>query len=170
MHEINLKTYFGVIMKKINLMIVSLMVLILAIGSVYAGTDGGLLSDDDFDDEYEDDFELDDGEDENEYDEDDSDSDDLDDEDFDEDDSGSDDLDDEDESFEEEFNGDFDGEFTALSSSSDFSSEKGMDGGMASNSTGDYQNSMDLGPNAGNPIVILLLSLLFLIVIPLRNR
>ena len=39
-----------------------------------------------------------------------------------------------------------------------------------SNSAGDYQNSMDLSPKTGNPIGVLLFSLLFLIVIPLRNR
>ena len=80
------------------------------------------------------------------------------------------DLDEEDESFEEEFDGEFDGEFTALSAGVDFSSAKGMNGEMASNSNEDSQNSMDLSPKAGNPICVLLLSLLFLIVIPLRNR
>ena len=177
-------------MKIINLMIVTLMVLILAIGSVCAGTDDGLLSDgDDFGEDDEDDLDLDDGD---ENDEDDSenlyddyddydDEDDLDDEevdsdedDSDEDDSDEDDsdedLDEEDESFEEEFDGEFDGEFTALSAGVDFSSAKGMNGEMASNSNVDSQNSLDLSPKAGNPIGVLLLSLLFLIVIPLRNR
>ena len=166
-------------MKIINLMIVTLIVLIVAIGSVCAGTDDGLLSDvDDLDDEdNEDDFDLDDdGDDDDNYDdlddedndgEDDSD-DDLDDEDNDDD--SDEDLDDEDESFEEEFDGEFDGEFTALSAGFDFSSAKGMNGKMASNSNDDSQNSSDLSPKAGNPIGVLLLSLLFLIVIPLRNR
>ncbi len=165
-------------MKIINLMIVTLMVLIVAIGSVCAGTDDGLLSDgDDFGEDDEDDFDLDDGD---EYDdEDDSenldddydDEDDLDDEEDDSDEDDSDeDLDEEEESFEEEFDGEFDGEFTALSAGVDFSSAKGMNGEMASNSNEDSQNSMDLSPKAGNPIGVLLLSLLFLIVIPLRNR
>ena len=180
-------------MKIINLMIVTLIVLIVAIGSVCAGTDDGLLSDgDDFDEDNEDDFDLDDDGDDDDNDddlddedndgEDDSD-DDLDDEDNDgEDDSDDDlddedndddsdeDLDDEDESFEEEFDGEFDGEFTALSAGFDISSAKGMNGEMASNSAGGSQNSSDLSPKAGNPIGVLLLSLLFLIVIPLRNR
>lgn len=164
-------------MKIINLMIVTLMVLIVAIGSVCAGTDDGLLSDgDDFGEDDEEDFDLDDGD---ENDEDDSenldddydDEDDLDDEEDDSDGDDSDeDLDEEDESFEEEFDGEFDGEFTALSAGADFSSAKGMNGEMASNSNEDSQNSMDLSPKAGNPIGVLLLSLLFLIVIPLRNR
>ena len=165
-------------MKIINLMIVTLMVLILAIGSVCAGTDDGLLSDgDDFGEDDEEDFDLDDGD---EYDdEDDSenlddeydDEDDLDDEEVDSDEDDSDEnLDDEDESFEEEFDGEFDGEFTALSAGFDLSSAKGMNGEMASNSNVDSQNSLDLSPKAGNPIGVLLLSLLFLIVIPLRNR
>ena len=48
-------------MKIINLMVVTLIVLIVAIGSVCAGTDDGLLSDgDDFDEDNEDDFDLDD--------------------------------------------------------------------------------------------------------------
>jgi hypothetical protein len=162
-------------MKIINLMIVTLIVLIVAIGSVCAGTGDGLLSDgDDFDEDNEDDFDLDD---------DDDNGDDLDDEDNDDDDNdedlddGSDDeddsdeyLDEEDESFEEEFDGEFDGEFTALSAGFDLSSAKGMNGEMASNSNDDSQNSSDLSPKAGNPIGVLLLSLLFLIVIPLRNR
>ena len=148
-------------MKIINLMIVTLIVLIVAIGSVCAGTGDGLLSDgDDFDEDNEDDFDLDD---------DDDNGDDLDDEDYDEDDSDE-DLDEEDESFEEEFDGEFDGEFTALSAGFDLSSAKGMNGEMASNSNDDSQNSSDLSPKAGNPIGVLLLSLLFLIVIPLRNR
>ena len=148
-------------MKIINLMIVTLVVLLVAIGSVCAGNYEGILSDgDDFDEDNEDDFDLDD---------DDDNGDDLDDEDYDEDDSDE-DLDEEDESFEEEFDGEFDGEFTALSAGFDLSSAKGMNGEMASNSNGDSQNSSDLSPKAGNPIGVLLLSLLFLIVIPLRNR
>ena len=144
-------------MKIINLMILSVIVLLIAIGSVSAGTDEGLLSDgDDFDEDIEDDFGLDVG-----YDNDDLD-DDLDDLD--------DDSDDEDESFDEEFDGEFDEEFTSLSAGFGLSSAKGMNGEIPSNSAGDYQNSMDLSPKTGNPIGVLLLSLLFLIVIPLRNR
>ena len=164
-------------MKIINLMIVTLIVLIVAIGSVCAGTDDGLLSDgDDFDEDNEDDFDLDDDGDDNDDDLDDEDNDDEDDSDDDLDDDSDDeddsdeDLDEEDESFEEEFDGEFDGEFTALSAGFDISSAKGMNGEMASNSAGGSQNSSDLSPKAGNPIGVLLLSLLFLIVIPLRNR
>ena len=163
-------------MKIINLMIVTLIVLIVAIGSVCAGTDDGLLSDgDDFDEDSEDDFDLDDGDDNDDLDDEDNDDeedsdDDLDDDSEDEDDNSDEDLDEEDESFEEEFDGEFDGEFTALSAGFDISSAKGMNGEMASNSAGGSQNSSDLSPKAGNPIGVLLLSLLFLIVIPLRNR
>lgn len=161
-------------MKIINLMVVTLIVLIVAIGSVCAGTDDGLLSGgDDFDEDSEDDFDLDDGDDNDDLDDEDNDDeedsdDDLGDEDNDDD--SDEDLDDEDESFEEEFDGEFDGEFTALSAGFDISSAKGMNGEMASNSAGGSQNSSDLSPKAGNPIGVLLLSLLFLIVIPLRNR
>ena len=165
-------------MKIINLMVVTLIVLIVAIGSVCAGTDDGLLSDgDDFDEDNEDDFDLDDDgdDDDNDDDLDDEDNDGEDDSDDDlgdedNDDDSDEDLDDEDESFEEEFDGEFDGEFTALSAGFDLSSAKGMNGEMASNSNDDSQNSSDLSPKAGNPIGVLLLSLLFLIVIPLRNR
>ena len=146
-------TYSGVNMKIINLMILSVIVLLIAIGSVSAGTDEGLLSDgDDFDEDIEDDFGLD-------VDDLDDDLDDLDD-----------DSDDEDESFDEEFDGEFDEEFTSLSAGFGLSSAKGMNGEIPSNSAGDYQNSMDLSPKTGNPIGVLLFSLLFLIVIPLRNR
>ena len=149
-------------MKKINLMIVSLMVLILAIGSVCAGTDGSLLSDDeDFDDEYGDDFELDGSDDD--FDEDDSGSDD----DWEDDDS---DYNDEDEDFEEDFDGEFDGEFELTASSFALSGAKGMNMGDGAYSSAGSQNSVNVIPQAGNPIFILLLSLLFLIVIPLRNR
>ena len=149
-------------MKKINLMIVSLMVLILAMGSVFAGTDGSLLSDDeDFDDEYGDDFELDGSDDD--FDEDDSGSDD----DWEDDDS---DYNDEDEDFEEDFDGEFDGEFELTASSFALSDAKGMNMGDGAYSSAGSQNSVNVIPQAGNPIFILLLSLLFLIVIPLRNR
>ena len=168
-------------MKKINLMIVSLMVLILAIGSVFAGTDGSLLSDDeDFDDEYGDDFELDGSDDD--FDEDDSGSDDdWEDDDFDEDDSGSDDdwedddsdYNDEDEDFEEDFeedfDGEFDGEFELTASSFSLSGAKGMNMGDGAYSSAGSQNSVNANPQTGNPIFILLLSLLLLIVIPLRK-
>ena len=148
-------------------MIVTLIVLIVAIGSVCAGTDDGLLSDgDDFDEDSEDDFDLDDGDDNDDLDDEDNDGED----DSDDEDDSDEDLDEEDESFEEEFDGEFDGEFTALSAGFDISSAKGMNGEMASNSAGGSQNSSDLSPKAGNPIGVLLLSLLFLIVIPLRNR
>ena len=161
-------------MKIINLMIVTLIVLIVAIGSVCAGTDDGLLSDgDDFDEDSEDDFDLDDGDDNDDLDDEDNDDDDNDedlDDDSDDEDDSDEDWDEEDESFEEEFDGEFDGEFTALSAGFDISSAKGMNGEMASNSAGGSQNSSDLSPKAGNPIGVLLLSLLFLIVIPLRNR
>lgn len=136
-------------MRKINLMIVSLMVLILAIGSVCAGTDGSLLSDDeDFDD---DDFGSDD-----DWEDDDSDYNDED-EDFEED-------------FEEDFDGEFDGEFELTASSFALSGAKGMNMGDGAYSSAGSQNSVNVIPQAGNPIFILLLSLLFLIVIPLRNR
>ncbi|WP_405322756.1 hypothetical protein [Methanobrevibacter sp.] len=160
-------------MKIINLMIVTLIVLIVAIGSVCAGTDDGLLSDgDDFDEDSEDDFDLDDGDDNDDLDDEDNDDEEDSDDDLDDDldDDSDEDLDEEDESFEEEFDGEFDGEFTALSAGFDISSAKGMNGEMASNSAGGSQNSSDLSPKAGNPIGVLLLSLLFLIVIPLRNR
>ena len=149
-------------MKIINLMILTLMVLIIAIGSACAGADGILLSDDeDFDDEYEDDFELDGSDDD--FDEDDSGSDD----DWEDDDS---DYNDEDEDFEEDFDGEFDGEFELTASSFALSGAKGMNMGDGAYSSAGSQNSVNVIPQAGNPIFILLLSLLFLIVIPLRNR
>ena len=132
-------------------MIVTLMVLLIAIGTVCAGTDGSLLSDGvDFDDYDRDDFKFDD-----------SDSDD-----FDEDDDWDDDFDDENESFEGEAGGAF--ELTA--SSFDLSTAKGMNMNDESYSSADSQNSMDVSPQAGNPILVLILSLMLLLAIPLRNR
>ena len=160
-------------MKIINLMILTLMVLIIAIGSVCAGADGILLSDgDDFEDE--DDLGL-DGENEG----DDSDSegdDDLDDDgsDFDDDedddwaDDGS-DFDDDEDDEDEDFDGEFDGEFELTAAGFAFSSAKGMNMDAGAYSSAGSQNSVNANPQTGNPIFILLLSLLLLIVIPLRK-
>ena len=137
-------------MKIINLMIVTLMVLLIAIGSVCAGTDGSLLSDgEDFDDNDGDDFEFDDSG---------SGSDDEDD-DWDDDGSGS-----------EDFDGEAGGAFELTASSFDLSNAKGMNMKDESYSSADSQNSMGVSPQAGNPIFVLLLSLMFLLAIPLRNR
>ena len=141
-------------MKIINLIIVTLMVLLVAIGSVCAGTDDGLLSDDeDFDDYDGDDFESDD------EDEDDDSDDDLDDEEYD-------DWDSENESFD----GEAGGAFELTTSSLDLSSGKGMNMSDDSYSSADSQNIKYESPKAGNPIFVLLLSLMFLLLIPLRNR
>ena len=137
-------------MKIINLMIVTLMVLLIAIGSVCAGTDGSLLSDgEDFDDNDGDDFEFDDSG------------------------SGSDDEDDDwddDGSDSEDFDGEAGGAFELTASSFDLSNAKGMNMKDESYSSADSQNSMGVSPQAGNPIFVLLLSLMFLLAIPLRNR
>ena len=151
-------------------MIVTLMVLLVAIGSVCAGTDDGLLSDDeDFDDYDGDDFESDD--DSDDEDEDDDSDDDSDDEDEDED---SDDLDDEEyddwDSENESFDGEAGGAFELTTSSLDLSSGKGMNMSDDSYSSADSQNIKYESPKAGNPIFVLLLSLMFLLLIPLRNR
>ena len=141
-------------MKIINLMIVTLMVLLVAIGSVCAGTDDGLLSDDeDFDDYDGDDFESDDDSD-----------DDSDDEDED------DDFDDDWDSENESFDGEAGGAFELTTSSLDLSSGKGMNMSDDSYSSADSQNIKYESPKAGNPIFVLLLSLMFLLLIPLRNR
>ena len=141
-------------MKIINLMIVTLMVLLVAIGSVCAGTDGSLLSDDeDFDDSDDDgsdsDFDDDLGDDE---------EDDSDDE--------YDDWDSENESFD----GEAGGAFELTTSSLDLSSGKGMNMSDDSYSSADSQNIKYESPKAGNPIFVLLLSLMLLLSIPLRNR
>ena len=137
-------------MKIINLMIVTLMVLLIAIGSVCAGTDGSLLSDgEDFDDNDGDDFEFDDSG---------SGSDDEDD-DWDDDGSGS-----------EDFDGEAGGAFELTTSSLDLSSGKGMNMSDDSYSSADSQNIKYESPKAGNPIFVLLLSLMLLLSIPLRNR
>ena len=145
-------------------MIVTLMVLLIAIGSVCAGTDGSLLSDgEDFDDNDGDDFEFDDSG---------SGSDDEDD-DWDDDGSGSDDEHDDwddDGSGSEDFDGEAGGAFELTASSFDLSNAKGMNMKDESYSSADSQNSMGVSPQAGNPIFVLLLSLMFLLAIPLRNR
>ena len=163
-------------MKKIScsIIIASLIILLVAIGSVCAVSDSDLISDeDDFNGDGED-IELDDdgdsGDDDSEDLDDDSseedddlddDSDDLDDE---EEDDDSEDLD-EDEDETDGYDGEFDGEAFALSASADFDGAKGMSMGAESN-----PSDVPLSPQTGNPIVVLLFSLLFLIVIPLRNR
>ena len=155
------------------------MVLLVAIGSVCAGTDDGLLSDDeDFDDYDGDDFESDDDSDDEDEDEDDSDDDsdddDSDDDDSDDDDSDDDDLDDEEyddwDSENESFDGEAGGAFELTTSSLDLSSGKGMNMSDDSYSSADSQNIKYESPKAGNPIFVLLLSLMFLLLIPLRNR
>ena len=161
-------------MKIINLMILTLMVLIIAIGSVCAGADGILLSDgDDFEDE--DDLGLDgenegddsDSEGDDDLDDDGSDFDDDEDDDWDDDgsDFDDDDWDDED----EDFDGEFDGEFELTAAGFAFSSAKGMNMDAGAYSSAGSQNSVNANPQTGNPIFILLLSLLLLIVIPLRK-
>ena len=109
----------------------------------------------DWDDE--DDSDLDEDDDDWGDDEDDSD---LDDEDYDE------DWDD-DEDWNESYDGDYYGESSVLASSLGADSAKGMAGDIS-----DYhnssENSIDLSPKTGNPIVVLLLSLLA-IIIPLNN-
>ena len=144
------------------------MVLLVAIGSVCAGTDDGLLSDDeDFDDYDGDDFESDDdSDDEDEDEDDDSDDDDLDDDSEDLDDEEYDDWDSENESFD----GEAGGAFELTTSSLDLSSGKGMNMSDDSYSSADSQNIKYESPKAGNPIFVLLLSLMFLLLIPLRNR
>ena len=172
-------------MKKIScsIIIASLIILLVAIGSVCAVSDSDLISDeDDFNGDGED-IELDDDgdsgdddsedlDDENDSEEDDyedDDSDDLDDEE-DEEEDDSEDLDDEDEDETGGYDGEFDGEAFALSASADFDGAKGMGMGAESNLNSDSQGDVPLSPQTGNPIVVLLFSLLFLIVIPLRNR
>ena len=148
------------------------MVLLVAIGSVCAGTDDGLLSDDeDFDDYDGDDFESDDDSDDDSDDEDEDEDDDSDDDDLDDD---SEDLDDEEyddwDSENESFDGEAGGAFELTTSSLDLSSGKGMNMSDDSYSSADSQNIKYESPKAGNPIFVLLLSLMFLLLIPLRNR
>ena len=148
-------------MKKISCSIImaSLIILLVAIGSVCAVSDSDLISDeDDFNGDGED-IELDDDGDSG-----DDDSEDLDDEN----DSEEDDYEDEDET--DGYDGEFDGEAFALSASADFDGAKGMSMGAESNLNSDSQGDVPLSPQTGNPIVVLLFSLLFLIFIPLRNR
>ena len=163
-------------MKIINLMILTLMVLIIAIGSVCAGADGILLSDgDDFEDE--DDLGL-DGENEgddsdseggDDLDDDGSDFDDDEDDDWDDDGSDFDDDEDDWDDEDEDFDGEFDGEFELTAAGFAFSSAKGMNMDAGAYSSAGSQNSVNANPQTGNPIFILLLSLLLLIVIPLRK-
>ena len=139
-------------MKKIScsIIITSLIILLVAIGSVCAVSDSDLISDEDDLDNDDGDIELDD--------------------DGDSGDDDSEDLDDEDEDETGGYDGEFDGEAFALSASADFDGAKGMSMGAESNINGDSQEGIPSSPQTGNPIVVLLFSLLFLIVIPLRNR
>ena len=58
--------------------------------------------------------------------------------------------------------------FISYGASASFDVSKSMGGPSSLN--GDSQNNLDLNPQTGNPILIILLSLLSLIIIPLRNR
>ena len=94
----------------------------------------------------------------------------MDDDEEDEDDEGADsDLDDE--AYEEDDSEESSADGSAIfATSASFDGSKGMDLNNQSSSNNDSQNSVDLGVQTGNPIVIILLSLLFLLIIPLRNR
>ncbi|MBQ2962303.1 hypothetical protein [Methanobrevibacter sp.] len=162
-------------MKKINcaFIIASLIILLIAIGSVYAVSENAVISDgDDLDNEDGDEIEVDDegdseddGEDDNLDEDDDEDLDDEDDSD-DSDDSEDDEEMDEDESYD----GEFDGEASPLSAGASLDSAKGMSMNVESGLDNGSQDDVNSNHQAGNPIAILLLSLLSLIVIPLRNR
>ena len=68
------------------------------------------------------------------------------------------------------FDGEAGGAFELTTSSLDLSSGKGMNMSDDSYSSADSQNIKYESPKAGNPIFVLLLSLMFLLLIPLRNR
>lgn len=162
-------------------------ILMIAIGSVWAVSDDVSISNSNsLNDDSDDDFELDGDDDDGDYeddedyeDEDDPDLDDDSDEDYedDEDDSDLDDDSDEDDEDGEGFDESSGEEFTffalgaALGDKSMNSNDlSGVSVNSQDNSQEDSQSNLDLSHQAGNPIAILLLSLLFLIVIPLRNR
>ena len=175
-------------------------ILMISIGSVCAVSgDVSFSNSNSLDDDSDDDFELDeddaeddsDSDEDYEDDEDDSDLDDDSDDDFedDEDDSDLDDDSDDDYEDDEDFEDDedyedgegFDGSFeeritffalgAALGDKSMNSNDlSGANDNSQNNSQEDSLKNEDLSHQAGNPIAILLLSLLFLIVIPLRNR
>ena len=151
-----------------SFIIASFIILLIAIGSVCAESDNGFIADsDDFNEE--DDFEIDedfDDSDDSDDDEDDWDDDSDDEDDSDDFDDDEDDWDDNEEWDDEYFDGEFDGEFTALAASANFPYEKGM----GSNEGAELKKDLGAMPQTGNPIIVLILSLLFLIVIPLRNR
>lgn len=162
-------------MKKItcSLIFASLLILLIAIGSVYAASDNAVIYDGDDLDNDDEDMELDDEneddsedlDDDNLVDEEEDDS--LDDEDDSEDEDESDDLDEDDD---EIYDGEFDGEVSPLSAGIGLDSAKGMSGNAESGLDNDSQDNVNLNHQAGNPIAILLLSALSLIAIPLRNR
>ena len=185
-------------MKRINnyFILAIFIILMISIGSVCAVSgDVSFSNSNSLDDDSDDDFELDeddaeddsDSDEDYEDDEDDSDSDD----DFedDEDDSDLDDDSDDDYEDDEDFEDDedygdgegFDGSFeeritffalgAALGDKSMNSNDlSGANDNSQNNSQEDSLKNEDLSHQAGNPIAILLLSLLFLIVVPLRNR
>ena len=148
-----------------SFIIASFIILLIAIGSVCAESDNGFIADsDDFNEE--DDFEIDEDFDDFDDGEDDWDDDSDDEDDSDDFDDDEDDWDDNEEWDDEYFDGEFDGEFTALAASASFPYEKGM----GSNEGAELNKDLGSMPQTGNPIIVLILSLLFLIVIPLRNR
>ena len=178
---------------RLFIILTSLIIILVAIGSAYADSNDGVVSDgdlsddegdsiadDDFDDDFDDDSDYSDDEDlddDSDY----SDDEDLDDEDLDDD--SDDDESEEEDGSDEEYESDEDigddlwelgSGFRATSKFLDAAASKDMLGSgsqnMSNSQNSNNEGGVDLGITAGNPALLLLLCLLSLILIPFKNK
>ena len=166
---------------RLFIILTSLIIILVAIGSAYADSNDGVVSDGDLSDDEGDSIADDDFDDDFDDDSDYSDDEDLDDEDLD-DDSDDDDSEEEDGS-DEEYESDEDigddlwelgSGFRATSKFLDAAASKDMLGSgsqnMSNSQNSNNDGGVDLGITAGNPALLLLLCLLSLILIPFKNK
>ena len=166
---------------RLFIILTSLIIILVAIGSAYADSNDGVVSDGDLSDDEGDSIADDDFDDDFDDDSDYSDDEDLDDEDLDDD--SDDDESEEEDGSDEEYESDEDigddlwelgSGFRATSKFLDAAASKDMLGSgsqnMSNSQNSNNEGGVDLGITAGNPALLLLLCLLSLILIPFKNK
>ena len=166
---------------RLFIILTSLIIILVAIGSAYADSNDGVVSDGDLSDDEGDSIADDDFDDDFDDDSDYSDDEDFDDEDLDDD--SDDDESEEEDGSDEEYESDEDigddlwelgSGFRATSKFLDAAASKDMLGSgsqnMSNSQNSNNDGGVDLGITAGNPALLLLLCLLSLILIPFKNK
>ena len=166
---------------RLFIILTSLIIILVAIGSAYADSNDGVVSDGDLSDDEGDSIPDDDFDDDFDDDSDYSDDEDFDDEDLDDD--SDDDESEEEDGSDEEYESDEDigddlwelgSGFRATSKFLDAAASKDMLGSgsqnMSNSQNSNNDGGVDLGITAGNPALLLLLCLLSLILIPFKNK